>query len=279
MAVRVRVGDAEIAALVDRHHPLDPPWHYPDVPAEAWRPYREADPDPAAWELQFRAFVVHAEGRWILIDTGWGPDFAPPGAPAGPALLLEELAEVGCAVDDVDLVVFTHLHADHVGWNLVTEDGRTRPRFGNARYLVPRADWELYSTLDEMHPTIRQNALPLAGLGVLDLLEPGAAVAPFLTSYPTPGHTPGHTSFVLRAGDDACVIMGDLAHHPVIVREPDFVHRFDRDPVGAIATRRRELARFAASGERIAAGHFAGSGFGRVRADGDGFRWEPHGPD
>jgi glyoxylase-like metal-dependent hydrolase (beta-lactamase superfamily II) len=183
------------------------------------------------------------------------------------------LAEVGCAVEDVDLVVFTHLHADHVGWNLITEDGVTRPRFVNARYLVPRADWALYSSLDEMHPNIRQNALPLGELGVLDLLEPGADVAPFLRSYPTPGHTPGHTSFVLHDGDDACVVMGDLAHHPVIVREPEFIHRFDRDPAAAIATRLAELARFAASGERVAAGHFAGSGFGRVRLDGDGFRW------
>jgi len=135
MATRVRIGAAEITGLVDRQHRLSPDWHYPDVPAEAWRPYQEL--------LSDEAFaLLNADDRTLLIDTGWGPRHAPPGAPATPARLPEELAEVGATMDDVDLVVFTHLHADHVGWNLRYEDERpVGPNFANARYLVPADDW------------------------------------------------------------------------------------------------------------------------------------------
>jgi len=78
MAVRLRIGDAEITGMVDRRHPIDPAWHYPNVPPEAWEPYQELLLDDVWSLLNFRAFLVRADDRTILIDTGWGPIHAPP---------------------------------------------------------------------------------------------------------------------------------------------------------------------------------------------------------
>lgn len=272
MATRVRVGDAEIVGLVDRQHALSPDWHYPDVPADAWEPYRELLTDEAYALLNFRAFLVRADERTILIDTGWGPKHAPPGAPATPARLLEELAEVGAGIDDIDLVVFTHLHADHVGWNLdrgADGEGPPEPRFTNARYLVPAADWAHYTSIEQMHPNIREQALPLGELGVLDTFEGEHQVSASLRALPTNGHSPGHSSFVLSSGSEHCFVLGDLAHHPIVAQEASWVHRFDFDPARARDQRERVLADLERDGTLVAAGHFPQPGFGRfVRVDG-----------
>lgn len=278
MATRVRIGDAEIIGLVDRQHPLSPEWHYPSVPAEAWDPYRSLLTDEAFALLNFRAFLVRADGRTMLIDTGWGPVHTPPGAPATPARLLEEMAEVDVTVEDVDLVVFTHLHADHVGWNLVyagPEGAAPEPRFGKARYLVPAKDWAHYNRVEKMHPNIREQALPLGNLGVLDTFEGEHQVSASLRALPTHGHSPGHSSFVLSSGGEHCFVLGDLAHHPIIANETDWVHRFDWDAEQAREQRERVLGRLEQDGTLVAAGHFPQPGFGRfVRIDGRR-EWRP----
>ncbi|ACZ90259.1 MBL fold metallo-hydrolase [Streptosporangium roseum] len=254
MAVRVRAGAAEIVALRDGEHPLNREWHFPDVPAEAWEGQDERP-------LNFGGYLVLTDGKTVLVDTGWGPYLGPPGGLAAPAGLLSELASAGVTPDDVDLVVFTHLHPDHVGWNLVLEEP-VRPRFGNARYLVPRADWEHYRALEQMHPNIVQQALPLEDLGVLELIDDGHRVTPSLRAVALPGHTPGHTGYLL--GDRDAFLLGDLAHHPVVLDETGWVQRFDLDPELAVATRELTLARVEEDRTLVGLGHFPHPGLGHV---------------
>jgi glyoxylase-like metal-dependent hydrolase (beta-lactamase superfamily II) len=269
MVTRVRVGDAEIVGLLDRRAAIIPERHFPGVPPDALARYDELLRG-GPWSLiSFRAYLVRADGRSVLIDTGYGPVHAPPGDLDGAALLLDELAGAGASTSDIDLVVFTHLHADHVGWNLVEDRGARRPRFPRARYLAPAADWAHLQGLDQIHPNLREQVLPLGPLGVLDTFAGEHQVLPSLRAVPTPGHSPGHTSFVLGAEGDRCFVLGDVVFHPLVVAEPAWGGAFDWRPDLAAETRERVLARLEADGSPVAAGHFPGSGFGRfVRIDG-----------
>ncbi len=276
MPVALQVGNAEVVVLQDRKHKFNKTWHYPDVPEEAWEPYADllGGPEGAVF-LNFGAFMIRVDGKTILVDTGWGPDIGPPGDEATPARLLDELAEVGVGVSDIDIVAFTHLHPDHVGWNLVREGDVIRPRFDRARYLVPEGDWEHYNAREEMHPNIRQQALPLGDLDVMELIGGGHPVSVSVTTEATPGHTPGHLSFVIASGGERCFILGDLAHHPAVLQETHWVQAFDWDPEQAVATRKEVFERLERDQSLVVAGHFPHPCAGRfVRVDGRR-TWKP----
>lgn len=269
MAHRIRVGDATVVAIRDKSHHVETTFHFPSVPPEAWTPYSDLLTPEGLIPLNFGVFVVLADDRVTLIDTGWGPEVGPPGRPAGPGRLLDELAVAGIQPGDVDVVAFTHLHPDHVGWNLVQSDDGWRPRFANARYLVPRADFDHYAAREQMHPQIREQALGLGGLDVLELVAGDGSVTPSLTGVSTPGHTPGHRSFVVESGGERLFILGDLAHSPVIAHETDWVNVFDWDRELARRTRCTVLDALEAEGTLVGAGHFVHPSFGRfVRIDG-----------
>lgn len=276
MAHVIRVGDATVIAIRDKSHHVETTFHFPSVPTEAWAPYADLLTPDGLIPLNFGVFVVVAHGTTTLIDTGWGPDTGPPGRPAGPGQLLTELASVGITPDDVDIVAFTHLHPDHVGWNLVREgDGPWGPRFRNARYLVPRADWDSYRSREQVHPIIREQALGLADMACLELVDGDGVVVPSLTGLATPGHTPGHRSFVVDSAGERLFILGDLTHSPVIAHEVEWVNQFDWDRELALATRRSTLDRLEADGTLVGAGHYPYPSLGRfVRVDGRR-TWQP----
>ena len=276
MRTTVRVGNVEVTAIRDKAHSFDRAWHYPSVPEEAWAPYLDLmESDPGNAMVNFHCFVVRGDGQVVLIDTGWGPELGPPGAPRSRGALPDRLAEIGLGAADIDLVAFTHLHADHVGWNLVYDGDAISPRFGNARYLVSEPDWAFFSSRDENHPNIARQALPLERTGVLDTFPDGHQLTRSITAVATPGHTPGHTSFVVQSGREQLFILGDLIHHPVVATETGWVHRFDADPEEAVLTRKRQLRRLENDRTLVAAGHLNHPTFGRFERR-DGRRvWQP----
>lgn len=275
MAYSLRIGDATVVAIRDKSHHVATTFHFPSVPVEAWAPYADLLTPEGLIPLNFGVFVVVADGTTTLIDTGWGPDAGPPGRPAGRGQLLTELASVGITPDDVDIVAFTHLHPDHVGWNLVREGDAWVPRFRNARYQVPRADWDSYRAREQVHPLIREQALGLEGMDCLELVDGDAVVVPSLAGVATPGHTPGHRSFVVDSAGQRLFILGDLTHTPVIAHEVDWVNQFDWDKELALDSRRRTLERLEAEGTLVGVGHYAYPSLGRfVRLDGRR-RWQP----
>jgi len=277
MAYSIRVGDATVVAIRDKSHHVETTFHFPSVPTEAWAPYADLLTPEGLIPLNFGVFLVVADGKTVLIDTGWGPETGPPGNPAGPGQLLVELASVGITPDDVDVVAFTHLHPDHVGWNLVRDgtDGAWAPRFRNARYLVPEADFASYKTREQVAPLIREQGLGLEGMDCLDLVPGDGQVVPGLTGIATPGHTPGHRSFVVDSGGERLFILGDLAHTPVILQETDWINQFDFDKEQALATRRHWLERLEADGTLVGAGHFAHPSLGRFVRVGGRRTWQP----
>ena len=138
-----------------------------------------------------------------------------------PGLLLKDMADNGVRPDEVDMVVVTHLHRDHVGWNLVWDDDVFRPTFRNARYWIPRADWDTFAPRARTRALsyIRDQVLPLEGLGILELMDGEQPLTSELTALPTPGHTPGHTSVLIASDGEWGVVFGDAAHVPAQAQE------------------------------------------------------------
>src|SRR3954451_4742632 len=199
----ITIGSVEIISLADAviDHPLGFDRIFPEVATVAWEPYLQRYPGafggPNVWRVQFGGYLLRSQGRTILADTGIGSTGTLVGAGTPtpvlvnpPAHLLENLQAVGVRPEDVDMVVLTHLHADHVGWNLVGEAGQRRPTFPRARYLVHQADWDAFTQQAGRFPWVAQSVAPLLSLGVLDLTSDGRALTDNLTLLHTPGHTP-----------------------------------------------------------------------------------------
>ena len=251
---------------------------FPSVDAAAWAPYRRRYPGvfdgDDRWRLRVWCFVVRTGDRVVLVDTGVGGPGAPGASWIGtPGRLPGELAAAGVGLDEVDLVVLTHLHLDHIGWNLATDGGSPRPRFPRARYLVQRSDWEAFAARPEAARAAFDRCVrPLRDLGVVELLDGDHIVDSQLSILHTPGHTPGSQSLLVRSGAAAALLWGDVANHPAQIDRPDWGPGSDALPEVARQTRRRLLDRLEAEGIWLAPAHFP-EPFGTVTRDPDGCHW------
>jgi glyoxylase-like metal-dependent hydrolase (beta-lactamase superfamily II) len=269
MPVSVTVGEATIIALSDTEQAYKAANVYPEATAAMLQPYRDLLTSDGSVLLNFGCYLIRADGRTVLVDTGWGPSFD--------GRLPAELQDAGVALDAIDVVVFTHLHGDHIGWNIDAAGGTPRPRFPKARYLAPEADWRHYSAQPEPSAMFREQMLPLEGLGVLDLVGGDHAISASVTTVSTPGHTPGHLSIAVTSGGEHGFILGDVALSPIDVQETAWKNSFDWDSDMARATRQRTLERLEQSGALVGASHLPKPGLGRFsRTDGRRI-WQPCG--
>ena len=251
---RITLGNVEIIALVDM--PMELPWEiiFGSVPLSEFEAYRELYPKSfgsGRFATQCGAYVLRSQGQTVLCDTGIGPG---PIRFLGGACgrLLDDMRDKGVQPADVDIVVFTHLHGDHVGWTLSPEQ---TPNFPNARFLVPQADWDYFGKMLETNQQMRQ-VLLLEQLGVLDLFSGERAVTEEITTYPTPGHTPGHTSLLVSSNGEKAIVTGDLAHHPAQVERMDWCSSFDTDARTTVSTRQKVFAQIQTDGMIAAFCHF-----------------------
>ena len=265
---RVTAGNVEIVALLDTPMEFDWAMFFPNNPRSDFDPYAEMYPESYAASGKFatnaQCYALRSQGKTVLVDTGLGPGpIAFLGGIRGN--LVGDMKAKGVSPDSVDVVVFTHLHGDHVGWSL-TADGA--PTFPNARYYVPQGDWDFFSQALSANPQMGQ-VLPLKDLGVLELFTGEIALTPEVTTYPTPGHTPGHTSLMVSSSGERALIAGDLAHHPAQVEHTDWCSGFDGDPATAIESRSKAFDLLEADGLLAAMCHFPQPGFGKlVRLEG-----------
>jgi glyoxylase-like metal-dependent hydrolase (beta-lactamase superfamily II) len=248
----VRVGRLDVSVLVDAEGSFA-------TLAEAFPALSSND----AWRLPVNTVFIRGAGTTLLVDTGLGPE---PRAfmPDGGARLLEELASAGAGPDEVDLVVHTHLHVDHVGW-----DGF----LPNARYAVPTAEWSYFMSEESlaMRPHLRDRVEPLRDAGSVVLVDGELEVAAGVRLVPTPGHTPGHASVFIESEGEELVVLGDVVVHELQLADPDLVYVSDHDPELSAATRMHVLGQLADRGTDVIAGHFHGPGrFSRSDA---GFSW------
>jgi glyoxylase-like metal-dependent hydrolase (beta-lactamase superfamily II) len=178
--------------------------------------------------------------------------------------LVDDMRDKGVPPEDVDIVVHTHLHIDHVGWNIT--DGQ--PTFLNARYFAPKADYDFFAADLQGNPQMQQ-VIPLLEQGRLETYEGEVSLTDDLTTMPTPGHTPGHSSILLKSGGESLLITGDVAHHGAQVDRTDWSPAFDTDPAKSAETRTRVMERLEAEGHAAAFCHFPGAGFGKIVRSGN----------
>jgi glyoxylase-like metal-dependent hydrolase (beta-lactamase superfamily II) len=259
------VGKAQLIALQDGWAQIPAAMFFPSVDAGKWDGYRQHLDEGGNITLNLGSWLVVSEGKTILVDTGLG------GRPTQMPLKIQPalpsvMTEAGVKPADVDVVLFTHLHFDHTGWNTVDEGGRPVPVFPNARHVVQRREWE-YWTRSEENRTAAQyaNALaPLEAAGLVDFVEGEHAVTSELLTVPTPGHTPGHVSFLLASDGERAYIAGDATHHPVQASEPGWCPGADINPDDSARSRRALFDRVEAEGALLAGGHYAFPGLGNV---------------
>lgn len=237
--------------------------------------------DEAVGDLgsRIQTFIVRTPERTVVIDTCVGNDKQRDGAPAWHmrrGSYLADLASVGVKPDDVDLVLCTHLHIDHVGWNTRLVDGTWRPTFPNARYVFAGEEFEFWKHESGKpgvnEPCIADSVLPIADAGQALLVDGTYVIDEYLRFEPTPGHTPGHVCVRLETSVGEAVFSGDLMHRTVQVAEFQWNSRFCQDPVRARASREAFVTRHADSGILVLAAHFPRPGY-VVRRDG-GYRFE-----
>ncbi|PBC83903.1 MULTISPECIES: MBL fold metallo-hydrolase [unclassified Streptomyces] len=259
----------------------------PDVVAQApWLQQDFTDHD-GTLRLATHSFAIETQGLRLLVDTGIGNGKARTN-PAWDHLdsdYLPRLTAAGFAPDAVDLVLLTHLHTDHVGWNTRADRGDWVPTFPRARYLTARTEWDHWSGQDlddARRQMFRDSVHPVRDAGLLDLVEvpgEGATVAPGVRLLPTPGHTPGQFAVELRSAGRTALITGDCIHHPVQLPRPDICSCADVDPAQAARTRRSLLASLAGTDTLLLGSHFPPPTAGRVIAEGDAYRLSPVAPD
>ena len=206
---------------------------------------------------RIQTFIVRTPKHLVLIDTCVGNDKPREEVPVWQrrqGAWLDDLAAAGVTPEQVDLVICTHLHIDHVGWNTRLVDGRWTPTFPNATYLFAGEEWEYWR--HEKDACIADSVVPVVEAGRARLVEPDHVVDPWLRFEPTPGHTPGHACVRLTTGAGEAVFSGDLMHRVVQVAEPQWSSRFCYDGKRAAQTRRDFIERHADTGTVILAAHF-----------------------
>jgi glyoxylase-like metal-dependent hydrolase (beta-lactamase superfamily II) len=265
---------------------FDPLSFFPETTGDDWTRHRTwmepraLDPISGHLVLTIQAFLVRTHRHTILIDTCVGDHKPRPLRPFWHLqklnTFLPSLAAAGVGQQDVDYVMCTHLHWDHVGWNTQLRDGRWVPTFPRATYIFAQREWESFEALHrrEPQPHFFDSILPVMEARQAQFVSSDFALDDEVWLEATPGHTPGHVSVHLASLGAQAIITGDCIHSPVQCVEPGWIMRADFDPGLASTTRRRFLERYCDSSVTVCATHFPEPSMGRIIQRDDAFWFE-----
>ncbi len=274
---RFKLGSAEATIVSDGTLPLgDPKTNFTGLsPAEMEKQLTDNFLPTANAVLEQNVLILNTGDRLILFDTGMGTDrtFGP-----STGKLLATMKQAGIDPKDIDAVVMSHAHIDHCGGN-VGDDGKSN--FPNAQFYISQADFDAWTDETKLSGPMktfieaaRKNLLPVRDR--LVFIKDGQEFLPGVTAMAAPGHTVGHTIFMISSGNSQLCYVGDLTHHPVLLMEkPRTQFAYDSDPAQSAETRVRMLTMLAEKRIPILAYHFAWPGIGHVAKAGEGFRYYP----
>ncbi|MFJ7217754.1 MBL fold metallo-hydrolase [Amycolatopsis sp. NPDC098790] len=286
----ITLGDVTVTRIKEFSGSVEmtPAEFFPESTPESWERHRDWlapdfwNPDTNEVRAAVQTWVLRSEGRTILVDTGAGNHKERPYAPFWShrdSGFLGDLAAAGVRPEDVDLVINTHLHTDHVGWNTRLEGRSWVPTFPNATYLIPRRDFDFWNPAND-NPTVfgrgnqnvfEDSVVPVHDAGLTQLWDGSHRIDGNLTLELAPGHTPGSSVLHLESGGDRALFVGDLVHTPHQIVEPDNNSCFCEDPAEARATRHRLFGLAATTNALVFPAHLPGPGGVQVERQGTRF--------
>jgi glyoxylase-like metal-dependent hydrolase (beta-lactamase superfamily II) len=275
--LRWQVGDVTITRLPECSIVIPGADFLPDATPEHLARHPWLVPNFATAEgevyLSFHALAVEAPGMKVIVDTCFGE------GKAGPTMdglksagdFLAGLAAIGFGRDEVDYVLCTHLHLDHVGWNTIRENDRWVPTFPRARYLFGRSEFDHWTSQVDAEDdalgtqtVILESVAPVIEAGLVDFVATDHRLSPELRLIPTTGHTPGHVSLVIESKGERAVITGDMIHHPCQIPNPGWALPFDHDSKQSTQTREQMLADWESSNTLVIGTHFSAPTAGHI---------------
>jgi glyoxylase-like metal-dependent hydrolase (beta-lactamase superfamily II) len=273
------IGNYKINVVLDTPAPpRDVSAIFESVPAEAWDQYRSFALDSnGMWITAYRGHLIRnisGEGPIILVDTGMGDVVSDVTGEVGQ--LRENLSALGVQPDDIDIVVTTHCHGDHIGWNVMYDDDTPRLTFPNATHWIASRDWEFYSKPENANPAFDKSVKPLEELGALKLVDGVEQLAPGIATLPMNGHTPGHQCVLVESGGKTGVLTGDLFHNVAQITEQTWCPVFDWNTQMSTQSRRSLLTLASTQDWIVFSGHLeTGQSIGNVVLDGGKASWNP----
>ncbi len=278
-----RIGDIEIGRVLDSTLIGETMQHwFPDFDRELLRPHEHwlcpthYNAETGHFRMPVHSYVFRVNGKTVLIDTCNGNHKSRPGFGFAELHMLDtsylqRLASMGVRPEEVDYVLCTHLHVDHVGWNTRLEDGRWVPTFPNARYIFARTEYDAThleasnaQTPEHLRNVFEDSIHPIVEAGLADLVDDNHDLLGCLLLRPAPGHSPGHVRIELRSRGELGIFSGDLLHSPVQVPfwQWSSVVCWDREM--SAQTRRTLLEDCASLGAVLLSGHFEAPHVGHI---------------
>jgi glyoxylase-like metal-dependent hydrolase (beta-lactamase superfamily II) len=272
------LGDVRLTYVIDGAMGLLPGVFFPSVPTDYWTSHPEALDAQDRVAMSVGGLLVERDGRALLIDAGYGPYTGDtPMGPVDSGALPETFASLGRDLSTIEAVAFTHLHIDHTGWAFTPgSGGRLKKTFPGARYILAADEWAPHGKGESIPgsspaPVIEQFAV--AGTLAAD----DEKIFPGVRTVVTPGHSPGHTAYVITSqAGDRVIALGDAFHIPAQLTHPQWSSLTDTDSTAVLASRERLLSELGQPRTTGFALHFGDQAFGRLARDREGLRsWEP----
>ncbi len=277
-----QIGDVEVWRILEINGPfLTPEDLYPNAGEDLHEVFQKHAPGQICQTsgrmiLPVQGYLLKTPDHIILVDSCVGNDKTVARLPdwhqRSDTRFMAALSAAGVGPTDVDYVLCTHLHVDHVGWNTQKLDGRWVPTFPNAKYVMPQDDEKVYRAQDT--DTFRESVLPVIEAGQAELVSADHMLGDCVSLIPTPGHTPGHVSVLIKSSGVEALITGDALHSTAQCCKPEWHFTFDTDAERAVTSRRTLLEQAAEKDCRVLGSHFLLPSIGRIQVDGDAFKWD-----